>query len=232
MLGLGSSSVVGTRSRAGLALFAAALLVTLGSTSAAQAASVTVTNTGDAKGGTCPSPSSCTLRDALNNAENGEVVSLTAGTYTLNGAEGAVEIEANVSIVGAGASTTTITASPASALIDVDDAEVTLSGITFRGGVAGASGHEGSGGALTNDGGKVLISNSAFTDNTANGETTNASYDYGGYGGAIYNDDGELVVSHSSFTSNTAAGGANADEYAEGGYGGAIYSEDGELTVS
>jgi fibronectin-binding autotransporter adhesin len=224
-------SSVGGRFRAGVVLAASVFVLMLAVASAAQATTWVVTNTNDGAS-TCPSASSCTLRGAITSAANGDAISVPAGIYTLNGAKGAIEVAANISIAGAGASATTITASPASELIEVDSAELSLSGITFKGGAAGASGHEGRGGALTDDGGKVLISNSAFTDNTANGETTNASYDYGGDGGAIFNDSGELTVSDSSFTSNTAAGGANADDYAEGGYGGAIYSEDGELTVS
>jgi hypothetical protein len=224
-------SQFGGRSRAAVVLLGATLALMLAGASAAQATTWTVTNTGDGAS-TCPSASSCTFRGAVESAANGDVVSLPAGTYTLNGTEGPIDVEANLSIVGAGAGATTITASPASELIYVESAEVSISGVTLRGGVAGSSGHEGSGGAIYSDEGRVQISDSAFTDDTASGETTDSTYGYGGYGGAIYNDGGELSVSATSFTSNTAAGGENAGDYETGGDGGAIYSEDGQLIVT
>jgi fibronectin-binding autotransporter adhesin len=224
----------GGRSRAAVVLLGATLALMLAGASAAQAATtLVVTNTGDGAS-TCPSASSCTLRGAIESAENGDVISVPAGTYTLNGTNGEIDVEANVSIVGAGASATTITASPASELLYVESAEVSISGVTFRGGSVGTPADDGSGGAIYDDGGKVQISSSAFTDNTADGTDDEPSHDYGegGYGGAIYAEDGELSVNASSFTDNTAAGGYSSSVYEEGGYGGAIYSEDGELTVT
>jgi hypothetical protein len=224
-------SSVGARFRAGVVLAASMFVLMLAVASAAGATTWVVTSKVDGAS-TCPSASSCTLRGAVEEADNGDVISLPAGTYTLNGAKGPVDVEADVSIVGGGAGTTTITASPAGGLLEVEGAEVSISGITFKGGTAGSSGKEGYGGAIENNGGRLSITNSAFVENTAGGETTDPSYDYGGYGGAIYNDNGELIVAASSFTSNTAGGGENASSYAEGGFGGAIYSDDGLLEVN
>jgi fibronectin-binding autotransporter adhesin len=232
VLDIGMPSV-GGRTRAGMLVTAIAVLLLLVGVSAAQATTWDVTNTGDGAS-TCPSASSCTLRGAVANAANGDMISLSAGTYTLNGAKGEIDIEANVSIVGAGASVTTITAAPASELLYVESADVDISGVTFRGGSVGSASDEGEGGAIYNDGGELQISDSAFTDNTANGSDGEPKHEYGdgGYGGAIYSEDGELSVTSSSFTGNTAAGGYSASQYEEGGYGGAIYSEDGELSVT
>jgi hypothetical protein len=225
-------SPFGGRLRATVVLLGATLALMLAGASAAQAETWVVTNTGDGASN-CPSASSCTLRGAIESAANGDVISLPAGTYTLSTKE-PIDIEKNVSIVGAGASATTITASPASELLYIDSAEVSISGVTFRGGSSGTPADDGSGGAIYTEDSKVQIDNSAFTDDTANGSDGEPSHDYGegGYGGAIYNEDGELSVNASSFTDNTAAGGYSASIYEEGGYGGAIYSEDGELNVT
>jgi hypothetical protein len=231
VLGFEMSSILGARWRTGLALSVAVLLLTLASTAAAQATTIVVTSTGDGAS-TCPSASSCTLRGALEETANGDTVSIPAGTYTLNGSKGTADVRSNISIVGAGSGATTITASPAGGLLEIEGAEVKLSGITFKGGTAGTGGAKGYGGAIYNYESKLQISNSAFTGDTASGETTNASYDEGGYGGAIYSERGTLTISASSFSSNSADGGANGSVYDDGGYGGAIYSEQGTLTVT
>ena len=66
------------------------------------------------------------------------------------------------------------------------------------------------GGAIYNYGGTVTVTDSTFTNNTANN-----------YGGAIFNNDSTLTVNNSTFTSNTASS-----------YGGAVYNGHGTVTVN
>ena len=145
-------SPFGRRLRAAVVLLGATLALMLAGASVAQARTWAVTNAGDGAS-TCPSANECTLRGAVKSASNGDVISVPAGTYTLTHPEEPIAIEANLSIVGAGAGVTTITASPASELIEVESVDADISGVTFRGGVAGSTSDEGYGGAIDNDGG-------------------------------------------------------------------------------
>ncbi|MFW6074494.1 MAG: choice-of-anchor Q domain-containing protein [Chloroflexota bacterium] len=123
------------------------------------------------------------------------------------------------------------------------DGEVTVDDSTFSGNSALDDGN-GSGGAIYNDGGTLTVTDSDFSNNSADifggaianlqgtatvtnsTFSTNAAEDLVG-GGAIANSDGQLTITDSTFSSNSA------DEF-EGSLGGAIYhaaSEDG-LVIS
>ena len=93
--------------------------------------------------------------------------------------------------------------------------DVTLGGLTLTGGSADQ------GGAISSTGGgKLLVANMTFTNNTATSDSEG--------GGAIYRGDavipdGVLIVSNSVFDGNVANGTS--------GSGGAIYSESGNILV-
>ncbi len=125
-----------------------------------------------------------------------------------------------------------------SRLIKLYDAELTLTGVTLRGGV-GRGGNpakeRGYGGAIYNDYGVLRIRSCTFTEDTAQGQVAGGGkkeYASGGEGGAIYND-GKVIVTGSTFSADTAQGGSGAGEeaYNEASYGGAIYTY-GDFEVS
>jgi hypothetical protein len=93
----------------------------------------------------------------------------------------------------------------ASTLSDNNAGEQALGGAIFNGGdstvrVGGSvftdnAADNGLGGAIYSDGGLIIVSGSAFSDNTAGGE-----------GGAILNDGGTLIVTQTTFRDNGAFG--------------------------
>ncbi|HEV3341571.1 MAG TPA: choice-of-anchor Q domain-containing protein [Pirellulales bacterium] len=108
------------------------------------------------------------LRRAISDANalgGSHTITLTGGTYTLNDqALGELAIDSNVTIVGAGASETTIDASGLGdrAFRVLSNATLNLSGVTIEGGST-----TGGGGAVWNNGGTVIISHCELKDNTA-----------------------------------------------------------------
>jgi len=171
---------------------------------------------------------SCSLREAIQNINDGvttftdcaptgaygtsDTINIPAGTYTttLAGSEflnanGSYDIMNSVSIVGAGASTTTINGGGLDRVFFIyqyttGGLVVSISGVTVTGGVP-ANGY---GGGIYNYG-TLNVTNSTISGNTAG---------YGG-GGGIYNIGGTLTVTSSTITGNTASG--------EWGCGGGIY---------
>lgn len=213
--------------RATVGMLASAALL-LGVPAAAQAATWTVTGTADG-GGSCTGNSCPTLRDAVAAAASGDTIQLGAGTYKLE--KGELEIRKNLTIAGAGAAASTLTTTAANRLIDVDEVELKVTGLTLKGGVAaGYKTDSGYGGAIYNDYGVLRVAGCAFTQNTADAAPAPESYAEGGYGGAIDND-GKTIVSASTFTDNIAQGATGGKEANEYSYGGAVYSE-GYMTVT
>jgi hypothetical protein len=102
---------------------------------------------------------------------------------------------------------------------------LSLSNCTLSGNTAHYSGYiatllGGKGGAIYNNAGTAIISDSLLSGNSATGNFT--------YGGAIYNDSGTVTISHSTISGNSAGGGVGGDaSLAEGG---AIYNN-GRLTI-
>jgi Chlamydia polymorphic membrane protein (Chlamydia_PMP) repeat len=211
--------------------------------SSAQAATIAVTNNGDGVG-KCPSATECTLRKAIETASQGDTISLGAATYTLAGEP--LRINKNIAIIGAGSGSTTLTSAPASELIYLEEAELDISGISFKGGAAPPRTYEytesgkkivdpgyfqGEGGAIYNAYGILKVNGCAFAEDIAKASTYSASYGNGGDGGAIYND-GKTVIVNSTFTGDTAEGDSHDTESDRGGYGGAIYNDYGDLSIS
>lgn len=165
---------------------------------------------GDANGG-------CSLRAAIMeaNANPGTyVITLPAGTYVLtrpSGAEnnvqyGDLDIQADLTIEGAGAANTIIDAAGQYRVFEVMAGyTVTISGVTIQGGNAGFY----DGGAIYNSG-DLTLRNVTIRDNAADD------------GGGIYNDtynDATLVVENSTFERNSTSGSYG---YGEAIYGGTV----------
>ena len=94
----------------------------------------------DAAESDCPA---CLLRDAINNAGNGDTILIPPGTYTLEGGE--LIIKKNITLEGAGAATTIIQAAAAPGVashrvLNIPyGREVSLSGVTIRNGLVDSS---------------------------------------------------------------------------------------------
>jgi hypothetical protein len=142
-----------------------------------------VTTTSDPTSGTsCPSASNCSLRQAISQAVDGDVINVPSGHYTLNGHE--LLINASITIAGAGASSTIVDGDGASRVIHVDtpggltesSATLSLKDLDVTGGsVTRSPANTNAGGAgIQNDssGGlylsRVVVTNNSFTASTVN----------------------------------------------------------------
>ncbi len=204
-----------------------AVFVMLASAAAAQANTVTVNTTSDAApaSGECSgNPGDCSLRQAVDAAQPGDTLALSANTYSLTlGTD--IEIDKSITIEGAGVSSTSIDGSQNSAgntvaparIFRVDGANLTIEKLTLTGGDDGADENcpngcetlqENGGGALFNNGGTITVTNAAFTN------------DGGSLGGAISTNGGSVSLTGVSFTD-------------DGGYiGGALFARSGTVTGS
>ena len=211
----------------------------LAGSAVASAQTITVSGTGDGGGSCSGSPVSCpTLRTAVafvNGDTQADPIDLGAHAYTITSANGTLDLTTSnpVTIAGQGATSTTITqSSNTKELLDVEDGPVTITGITFTGGDAPASGQSGGDGGAIYNGSTLTLSGDDFNNNHANGG--NASGTEGGYtsgGGAVYND-GLLNVTSCEFNGNDAKGGAAGTQNGgSDGEGGAIYNR-GAATIA
>ncbi len=198
-----------------LALVAVILLIVLPPVVPAHAAAdfVLVTSPDD-RGGVCPSPNQCTLRDALDLAAPDATI-----TFNFTGAialDSTLTLTKNVTIRGPGASLLALDGQDAIRVLTVDgNVEVTLDGMTVR---RGSLVPRGDGAGVWNNGGVLTIKNSIVTDNHG-GEGGSP----GGKGGGISNDGGTLLVQNSVVSGNSVAGHDSP--------GGGIYNNAGTLTV-
>ncbi|KGM17868.1 hypothetical protein N867_05625, partial [Actinotalea fermentans ATCC 43279 = JCM 9966 = DSM 3133] len=182
------------------------------------AATITVTTTADAAiGPDCDDGLATTsLREALcqaADASGGAVVALPAGTYAL--VLGALVIDPGhpsiLSLVGAGAATTTIDARGVSRVLDVDASltggvDLTVQGVTLRGGV-GTPGTGGGGAIIAGSvdpaaPDSLTLLDCALTGNrNASGVGTPTDV-----GGAVSMTGGTLSVARCTFSQNTSYG--------------------------
>jgi hypothetical protein len=199
--------------------------VVLGISAAAAATSFTVTTTADISvvAGACgntailtpPNPASLSLREATclaNNNGGTSTINVPAGTYTLTHGEldPGVNSGQNLTIDGASAASTIVTAGGASRVLDFDENVVggvtaSISGVTITG---GADSTFGGAGIIAGDGGNgttadsLGIANSIITDNHANGATPNVTNNPGG---GVQFIGGTLSISNSTISSNSSA---------------------------
>jgi hypothetical protein len=205
--------------------------LTLALAPAASAETYTVTGTGDATG-PCDGTTCASIRQALASAEANpgpDTILVGAGDHQL--VNGALIVDSDVTLRGAGARTTLITATTPARTVEISAATATLTGLTLRNGTATAAdgfhggvlraqsssvtldgvrvtgGRAYSGGGIANRNGVMLITNSLIDHN--------AAPDGGGDGGGILNFGGDggasahLTIRNSTIAFNSArlAGG-------------------------
>jgi hypothetical protein len=191
----------GRRARVrGVLAAAAACAFLLAAAPSASADTFTVTNTADT-GGTCPTPSACTLRQAINDAEgNGneptaDLIQITA-TGNIDVTTFLPDITTSMTITGPGASSLHVRR-PSSAVTNyaiflVDPAAnntVTIEDLTITGGSAGSGGGIQKGGT-----GTLIVDSVVLSDNHAPG----------GSGGAIRYSQGFTSIRNSTLVDNDA----------------------------
>lgn len=186
------------------------LVLALGASGYAMAATITVDTLGDGTSG-------CTLRRALanTNAANGSSVGCIAadagpneirfqGTQAilLDPAKGPLVIQRSVTLTGTGAATTSISGGTAVRVFDIPvgtSISLTLNALTVQSGKALASSSmSNAGGLFIPTGSTATLSNCAFRNNDAQSS-----------GGAIENR-GALTINACTFSGNTAAGEGGA----------------------
>ncbi len=192
-----------------------AALIGLAMPAAASAADVTATAFDDHPLNGC-TPADCTLREAVDQLENFETVTLLAGRYQLTQGTPLV-LELDVELVGPGARATTIDATGTSrvAYLVGGSANVNVRGVTVTGGDAGADAIDpGQGGAFrVDEASDLTLEQSAVVGNVA-----------GENGGGI-SSDGGLTVEESVISGNSVAGSGNPRG------GGISVAIGGQLTV-
>ena len=161
----------------------------------------------------------------------------TSTTYTLNLSDtvGDLAIKGNLTIQGAGASSTIINGAGKGRVFEIDGGTVTISGVTVTGGVAAT------GGGILNQGGNLTLSNDTITGNKAigvkgaNGVAGPAGATGGvgaeggdAFGGGVDNAAGTLSIVSSLISSNSATGGTGGG----GGAGGATQGANGADATS
>ena len=213
--------------RHGLVVPALVLVLLLASAAAAQAQqTINVTTTGDptTAGDCATTDSSCSLRQAVVAASSGDTVDLPSGNYELTQGTD-IDITQSITIEGNGVGSTSVDGSENSGsnpygetarILRVDNATVTIEGLTFTGGVDGrdeCSGctetiNENGGGALFNDGGNVTLDDVAFTENVSSAPL----------GGAVSTAYGTLSMTNVAFTHDSS------------GIAGALFVRNGTVT--
>jgi CSLREA domain-containing protein len=178
------------------------LFVSMGGSPVVRAASFSVDVTNDENDLSCD-PGDCSLREAIIAANtNGEadIITLGGGTYILSlagqdedaGATGDLDINAPLTILGAGPTQTIVDADGIDRVFDIETgvATVVISGVTIINGDAGAGG-----GIYSYDTDLTLI-NTVVVSNVASS-----------YGGGIYSSQGALTLEDAQVLSNTAKRG-------------------------
>jgi hypothetical protein len=168
-----------------------------------------------------PVNSFASLRDAINNAQNGDTIKFTVDLIVLEAALPA--ITKNLTFTSDGRNTT-ISGGNNLRVFRVTSGNVTFTNLTIANGTArgtagtpgnpGGRGGNGLGGGLLIDGGSVTLINTNFENNRAIGgaggnSTTGTGGNGGdGLGGAIYVNNGSLRISNTSFSNNSAIAGS------------------------
>ena len=181
-----------------------ALISTFRQANTAHAATLTVTIFHDENDTVCDS--SCSIRDAIAQAVNGDDITILPGTYTLSATNGALAVAKNLTFNGDNATTTFIDAQNTSRVFNVTAGTVTLNNLTLQNGVE----VNGAGMFISGLSTSVTLNSAVVISNTASGS-----------GGGFYVQSGTLILQNSDVMTNTAA----LD-------GGGIYSHRGAVTSS
>lgn len=170
------------------------------------AAAPAVTNTEDNVPGS--------LRAAITAASPGDTIAVPAGTYVL---DSTIPIKVNLSLVGAGPSTTVINGD-GSRIFTMSSA-LSISGLTLTGGfdqlAPGAA--DSGGGAIFDKGGALTISDSIFISDSVESDGEPNELDGGG---AVYVDGAPATISTTTFAGNRAQAEAGTRDG-----GGAIFTQ-------
>ena len=182
------------------------LFIVLGTSVAAQAATITVNSAADA-GGICPG-ATCTLRQAISTAAPNDTINFAAGIATVSLTSGELVINKRLTIRGPGANQLSVQRSSAGGTPEFrifnisGNVSLTLSGLTIANGFAPMS-HGGgiySAGALT-------INDSIISGNVA------GSGGIGG-GGIFLTETASLLVTNSTISGNAAVNGSGGGIFA------------------
>ncbi|MGH3090651.1 MAG: choice-of-anchor Q domain-containing protein, partial [Rubrobacteraceae bacterium] len=214
-------------------------LVSLAMASPAWAATFAVTKTADTNDGACDAD--CSLREAViaaNAAPGADTITVPAGTYvlTIQGADedasatGDLDVNGEVTINGAGADATTVSAAGeqvndapgigdrvfevGDGSVVTNDSDATITNLTVSGGETPFGTTPQSflgGGILVNRFGNLALNEVVVTGNEADHS-----------GGGIYNDGGATTITDSTVTGNTARFDG----------GGGVYNANGALTLT
>lgn len=151
----------------------------------------------------------CTVRAAIQEANalsGNDTISIPAGTYTLSiagrdenaDATGDLDITSNITLTGASAATTILNANSIDRVLETrNSAVVSISNITFQGGLLGAASYpQGNGGGILIVNGNVTISNCIIRNNT------NGTTDFNA-GAGLSSEGGTLTISDTTFADNS-----------------------------
>ncbi len=201
------------------------LLILLGLSAGAEAATLTVINNGDNGAGS--------LRQAvLDAAATGDTIDFNAGITLITLTSGEIAISKSLTITGPGARSLTISGGGSSRIFNVSSAAVVVEGVTLTNGNANTGTFNG--GAVFNSGSLTLnkvavIGNSApSTGPPGNGggiansgtmilnDVTVAGNSAASSGGGIYNDSNILFINNSTISGNTSVDGGGIYNYSGG----------------
>jgi hypothetical protein len=142
-------------------------------------------------------PGDCSLRQALDRAQNGDLVVVPANASAYTIAKGAILVRGGVTVAGAGDAATTLSGGGTSQAFEVvsGPGTVTITGMTITHTYNGTGKDEG--GAITGFGQDAL---------TLEGVTISHSESPTGFGGAIEVARGEVTIRHSRFVDDAASG--------------------------
>jgi CSLREA domain-containing protein len=227
---------------------AALLAVSLSALSPARpahAATITVNSTADV----IADDGQCTLREAITAANSdtasgstegecdagsgADTITLPAGTYTLtiagagedSNATGDLDITSDITINGAGADSTVISANGLDRVLQVHGgATVELNGVTLSNGISpnGADDAHCNGGGVRNQG-ALTIHSSIVTGNASGTNTTSGN---GCNGGGVSNES-TLTLDNSTISGNATGNGSSG----HGGHGGGVFISSGTVTI-
>ena len=213
------------------------LALTFALAAPATAETFTVNTTADTEvPGGCDTDPQCSLRDAITAASgaDGNTVVIPAGTYTLNTPDvlGDLDIDADMTITGAGARGTIVNANRLSRVFNIasDEHVVSISGLTVTGGLSSSVDNPGNGDAFNGDGGGILTFGAlTLTDVAVSGNQAALG------GGGIFSEPVEQFldeVAQPLTLVRTTVSGNTVDSSAPGnGQGGGIASF-GELSLT
>jgi hypothetical protein len=208
-----------------IVLLACMVALVLGGTGMALAGTETVTNNDDVGPGS--------LRQAINNAAEGETIVVPAGIGTIALDSEELSVSHSLTIDGAGLASTVISGSGVLPVIAIKGSiTVSISGVTITDGLAREPGGIVEGGGMTVAGATVTLANSAVSDNTADASDSGTKPGGIAEGGGI----AVLMGAHLTLIDTTVSGNralANASGTASGGIaeGGGIFTRESSLAV-